>query len=177
VLATGNAGKRREWERLLEGRGVELLHLDLPSPTEDGVTCRDNAVLKAVAAHRATGLPALADDVGLEVEALGGAPGTELRPWAEGLGGWPAARRALAEVAGSPATYVCGLALADAGGVHAVEARTPGRVVAPRGEGPGVEACFVPHGDDRTLAELPWEDRVKVHHRAVALASLLGGQR
>ncbi len=173
VLATGNAGKRLEWERLLEGSGVELVHLDLPSPPETGATCRENAELKALAAHRASGLPALADDVGLEVEALDGAPGVALRPWAEALGGWPAARAELARVTGSAATYVCGVALAEAGGVVSVEARTPGRIVAERGDGPGTEPCFVPEGETRTLAELPEEERRRVHHRAAALAALL----
>lgn len=175
LLATGNPAKVAEWRRLLAGRVELVVRDDLPSPVEDGATCAENALVKARAAHAATGLPTLADDVGLWVDAMDGRPGLELRRWADELGGWPAARAALAEVAGSPATYVCGVALVDGATERWIEARTAGTIAAPRGEGPGVEACFVAHGATGTLPELSADERAAVHHRHRALRALTGG--
>lgn len=171
LLATGNPAKVAEWRRLLPDLEL-VVREDLPSPVEDGATCADNALLKARAAFAATGLPSLADDVGLWVEALGGRPGLELRRWADELGGWPAARAALAEVTGSPASYGCGIAWVHGGGERTAEVRVPGTIVAARGEGPGVEACFVAEGTVGTLPELSPEERSRVHHRHVALRTL-----
>ncbi len=86
VLATGNPGKVEEWRALLPD--VDLVVPDLPSPEEDEATYAGIAALEARAAAAATGLAALGDDVGLEVDALDGAPGLETRRWAEARGGW-----------------------------------------------------------------------------------------
>jgi XTP/dITP diphosphohydrolase len=169
VLATGNAEKRAEWARRLPG--IELVPFDGPSPAEDADDYVGNAVFKARAA--ATALPALGDDVGLEVDALGGRPGLETRRWADSLGGWDAARTELARVAGSGATYACGLALAwPDGRVETALGRVRGTIVAARGDGPGLEPCFVPDGETRTLAELG--ESSPLHHRSLALRSLCG---
>lgn len=167
ALATGNADKRAEWARRLPG--IELVEVDLPSPVEDAADYVGNALIKARAAAAATGLPALGDDVGLEVDALGGRPGLETRRWAEALGGWVAARSALP--VGSGATYACGLALAwPDGTVQTALGTVRGLIVPARGEGPGFEPCFVPEGDARTLAELGPSD--PSHHRSRALTGL-----
>src|SRR3954451_18428089 len=86
VIATHNQGKLREMRELLAPHGVEAIaasELNLPEPEETGTTFRDNAILKATAAAKASGLPAFADDSGLAVDALGGAPGVYSARWAE----------------------------------------------------------------------------------------------
>lgn len=173
VLATGNAGKRAEWAPILAALGVEVVPAELPSPTEDAPDAAGNALEKAHAAARATGLPALGDDVALEVDALGGLPGTGLRRWAEALGGWQVARATLAASVGSRATYRCALALAwPDGRVLTGEGAVAGTIARPRGAGPGLEPCFVPDGETRTLAELPPDARERLHHRARAWRAL-----
>jgi XTP/dITP diphosphohydrolase len=111
VLATANRGKVAELRDLLAEVGSAAVLRDLPEPVEDAPDYAGNASIKARAAAAATGLPALGDDVGLEVEALDGEPGLRTRRWAEGLGGWGAAQEALRRVAGSRATFCCALAL------------------------------------------------------------------
>lgn len=176
VLATGNPGKIADLGRLLSGYGITTEWRDLPSPEEDAATYEGNAALKAVAAARATGLPCLGDDVGLEVEALGGAPGLMLRPWAEALGGWEEARRFLETIAGSPAIYRCGLALAwPDGTVRTALGSLAGTLVPPTVDGPGVEPCFLADGTDLPLPALPQDERDRIHHRATALRTLLQG--
>jgi XTP/dITP diphosphohydrolase len=169
LLATGNADKVREWRTLVP----DLVVRDgLPSPDETGATCEENARLKAVSAALATGLPALGDDVGLDVEALGWGPGKDLKPWAEALGGWDAAREALARLGGR-ARYHCALAIAwPDGRVVSVDAVVSGRVGAPAGHGPGVEPCFTPDGATASLSELPAAERAERHHRHLALRLL-----
>lgn len=176
VLATGNTGKIADLGRLLTERGITSEWQDLPSPDEDAPTCEGNAAIKAVAAARATGLPCLGDDVGLEVDALGGAPGVMLRPWAEALGGWGEARAFLETLACSPATFRCGLALAwPDGRVQTALGSVAGVLVPPTGDGPGVEPCFRAEGTEGSLSALPAAERDRIHHRAVALRLLLGG--
>ena len=112
--------------------------------------------------------------MGLEVDALGGAPGLMLRPWAEALGGWGAAREFLASLAGSPATYRCGLALAwPDGTVHTSLGTVIGTIVPATVEGSGVEPCFQADGTDQALAALPETEADRIHHRATALRTLL----
>lgn len=164
LLATGNPGKVAEWRALAPD--VEWLLRELPEPDETGATTAENALLKARAARDATGLDALGDDVGLLVPAWGGRPGVDLKPWALGLGGWEAARAALAAAAGAEATFECALALARADGTElVVVGTTAGRLRAPDGPGPGVEPCFAPEGSERSLAAMPPEARSAAHHR------------
>jgi XTP/dITP diphosphohydrolase len=171
VLATGNPDKVAEWRLLAPEVGWTVVP-GLPSPDETGSTVVENAVIKARAAFLATGLPALGDDVGLWVEAWSGAPGLDLKPWAESLGGWVAARAALAEVAGSPATYRCGVALCGPTGLLTAEGVAHGHVAPADGDGPGVEPCFVPGGQQRSLASLAPDLRRSLHHRVRALQAL-----
>ena len=176
VLATGNPGKAAEWRALLAPLGVEIIDPgDLPSPEEDALTSAGNALLKARAAASATGLPALADDVGVEVAALSGAPGLHTRRWAEDLGGWEAARRRLLDDApGSEATYHCGVALAwPDGRCVAATAAMVGRIGPVGSEGPALEPVFWPDGAPRPTSELQGEERWRWHHRSRALDMLL----
>ena len=86
LIATHNAGKLAEFTRLLEPYGVQVVgaaEMDLPEPVEDGTTFVENARIKAHAAAKATGLPALSDDSGIEIDALNGAPGVYTADWAE----------------------------------------------------------------------------------------------
>lgn len=172
VVATHNAGKLREISELFEPYGIAVksaAELGLPEPEETGTTFRENAFIKAAAAARATGLPALADDSGLCVEALGGEPGVYTADWAEqpdGSRDWMAAmtmleRKMQSKGATSPearrARFVATLCLTWPDG-HAeyFVGEAPGTLVwPPRGEhGFGYDPMFQPDGHDRTFAEM-----------------------
>lgn len=184
VLATGNRGKLREMRALLADAGWELVgarELGVPPPTvlETGRSYAENAVAKAVAYARVSGLPALADDSGLEVDALGGAPGPlSARFGGPGLDDRGRLERLLAALDGVPpgrrgARFRCVVALAQPGGSAVVrEGELRGRVaLAPRGEsGFGYDPVFeLPDG--RTLAEIG-EEKQELSHRARALAAV-----
>lgn len=174
VIATGNPGKLEDWRQLLEPRGVEIVAADLPDVDETEPTYAGNARLKVRSAVAHTGLPALGDDTGVEVEALDGAPGLFTKRWAMEQGGWAAARTVLVERArGSRAVYFCAVALAWPDG-RLVEALGTVRCVVAeaQGDGAGLEPCLVPVGEERPLSELAGEP---VHHRQVALRRLLEG--
>lgn len=185
VLATGNRGKIGEIAQALSGLDLDILTKDdfrhWPALEEEGDTFEDNAAAKATALARWAGLPALADDSGLEVEALGGAPGVDSALYA-GTHGDDAANiaRLLREMEGVPprgrgARFVCVLVLASPDG-RRVEIRETceGAVApAPRGElGFGYDPVFVPAGEERTLAEMPLEEKNAVSHRGKALRRL-----
>lgn len=195
LFATTNPGKLRELRRLVEGLPVEVVTpADLPAPLpeveEDGATFAENAAKKARAQARATGLHALADDSGLCVAALGGAPGVRSARWSEaeepGPGGAERDRannRKLARLlAGRPAgergaAYRAALALAAPGGalLALVEEGCPGRIAAaPRGEGGfGYDPWFEPDAaPGRTMAELPPGEKDRVSHRGAAFRAL-----
>jgi XTP/dITP diphosphohydrolase len=191
MLATTNLGKVREFKALLEQYGLtEGLTLltpkdwatALPEVEETGATFAENARLKAVALARATGLPALADDSGLCVDALGGEPGLHSARWA-GPSATDADRNALLleRLAGVPAEertgyYACVVSLAspDGGSVEAVG--TCGGVIldAPRGaDGFGYDPLFFVPELECTMAELTEEEKNRISHRARALSALL----
>lgn len=184
VVATRNSGKIRELERLLEGVVATVIPLDrfpgVPEVVEDGATFAENAVKKARAAAAATGLPALADDSGLEVDALDGRPGVYSARFAGEGGDDPANnRRLLEELAGVPASgrsaaFHCVLAfcLPD-GSCRTFEGRLPGVILeGPRGEGGfGYDPLFLVPAYGRTLAELPLEVKNLISHRGAALAA------
>ncbi len=184
VLATHNAGKAREFAALLAPHGLEVVSagsLGLPEPEETGATFHANAALKALAAAQATGLPALADDSGVEVAALGGAPGVRTADWAMLPGGgrdYAAAMARIAREDGSAerrCAFVAVLALAwPDGHVEQAEGRCEGHWVAPpRGtQGFGYDPIFVPDGEARTFGEMPAEDKARFSHRARAFAAL-----
>ena len=178
VLATGNPGKAAEIRRLLAGH--ELVERpDVPEPVEDGETLLDNARIKARALVVATGLPAVADDTGLEVAALGGAPGVLTARYAgEGCtyeDNWRKLLRELGDGDDRRAVWrtVALVELPDGGEVWA-EGTCAGTITRePRGEnGFGYDPVFVADGSDRTFAELTREEKNAISHRGAAFREL-----
>lgn len=189
VLASHNPGKLREIADLLHPFGIEVVSagaLGLPEPEETGVTFAENAVLKARAAADGAALPALADDSGLAVHALDGAPGIRSARWA---GPNKDFGRAMARVerelneanAGSDtadrrAAFVCALCLAwPDGRERCFEGRVDGRLVwPPRGDlGFGYDPIFLPADYDITFGEMEPAQKHKISHRARAFAQLV----
>lgn len=183
VLATHNAGKVREIAALLAPLGMETVsaaELGLAEPEETEATFVGNAVLKARAAAEASGLPALADDSGLEVFALGGAPGVLSARWAGPERDFGAAmRRVWSDLDGKAdrsARFVCVLALAEPGGaVQTFEGEARGEIVwPPRGDkGFGYDPMFVPRDHQRTFGEMNHDEKLPLTHRARAFEKLL----
>ena len=185
VLATGNRGKIREIRDLLGDLDMEILTCDdlegWPDLVEKGETFEENAASKAEELSRWAGMPALADDSGLEVEALGGEPGVRSARYA-GTQGDDAANiaRLLREMDGVPAErrgarFVCVLVLASPRGerVEIRETCEGSVTTAPRGElGFGYDPVFVPSGMDRTMAEMDLEEKNALSHRGKALRRL-----
>jgi len=184
VLATNNARKRVELQRILAGLDVELVpmgELGLSSPVEDGDTFEANALLKALAASRATGLPAIADDSGLEVDALDGEPGVFSARWA-GTDGDDAANNArlVRELQAVPedrrgARFVCLAALVSPDGTAVTERGTmEGRVRDhPSGDGGfGYDPYFVATGNTVSNAELSPQAKDAISHRGTAFRAL-----
>ncbi|MDN5755664.1 MAG: RdgB/HAM1 family non-canonical purine NTP pyrophosphatase [Arthrobacter sp.] len=191
VLATHNQGKLRELRELLRGQVpgldvdtqvVDAGAVDAPDVRETGVTFEANALLKAHAVAEATGLPAIADDSGLSVDVLGGAPGIFSARWS-GRHGDDAANLALllAQLADVPAehrggAFVCAAALALPDGTEQVElGRLEGTVLeAPRGQGGfGYDPILQPVGEDRSCAELDSAEKNAISHRGQAFRALL----
>jgi XTP/dITP diphosphohydrolase len=189
VVATHNRGKAGEIRTLLEPFGIEIVsagELGLPAPDETGQTFKDNAVLKALAAAQASGLPALADDSGLSVAALDGQPGVHTADWEgptrDALVGMRRIQDELASRgvpdtdAGRAATFNCVLALAwPDGHVETVHGTLDGRIVwPPRGSGGhGYDPCFQPAGDTRTNAEMTEAEKNAISHRGRAFRRLV----
>ena len=183
VLASHNQGKLRELRAALDPLGVHVTDAGaagLAAPEETGTTFEANAILKARAACEATGLPALADDSGLSVDALGGDPGVYSARWAGPDGDHaPAIARVLKGLEGAEsraARFVCVLALAwPDGHVETSRGEALGMIAnAPRGQGGfGYDPIFVPEGGTRTFAELTAEEKRADNHRARALAGML----
>ena len=182
VIASHNEGKVREIRALLGPFGVEPVsaaELDLPEPEETGTTFMANAELKARSAADLSGLPALADDSGLCVEALGGDPGIFSARWAGEAKDFGAAMARVNELVGDggrDAHFICCLALAwPDGHVEWFEGRADGTLApAPRGtNGFGYDPLFVPQGDTRTYGELTPDEKHADNHRARAFAKLV----
>ena len=190
VVASGNPGKLRELGSLLGGLATELVtqsELGVAAVAETETTFLGNALLKARHAARATGCAALADDSGLEVEALGGAPGVRSARYA-GAGASDADNNArlLAALEGVPpprrARYRCVIVLLRGPGDAAPligEGSWEGRIAAaPRGAGGfGYDPLFLPGDGARTVAELAAAEKNRVSHRGRALAALLAAWR
>jgi len=189
LIGSGNPGKQREYRELLAGLDL-VVPDDLdpvpPEPEENAKTFAENASHKARAYAAATGLRTVADDSGLEVDALRGAPGLRSRRFF-GEDATAAERNtkllALLEgVEARGARFVCVTALASPDGrVELFEGEVRGEIaLAPRGEhGFGYDPLFVIAGDGRTMAELPAHEKHRVSHRGVAVAKLrahLGGE-
>ena len=183
VIASHNTGKIREIGDLLQDFDIEIVSagaLDLPEPEETGTTFVANARLKAEAAATGSGLPALADDSGLAVAALGGAPGIYSARWAGETKDFEAAMRQVHDKIGDDtdrgAEFVCALALAwPDGHVEIFEGTVDGDLVwPPRGEkGFGYDPIFVPKGYDLTFGEFEPSDKHRISHRADAFAKLV----
>jgi XTP/dITP diphosphohydrolase len=185
LLATLNRGKGRELQRLLADFPFELVLLaDVPDarlPDETGTTYAENALLKARAAMQATGLTALGDDSGLEVDALGGAPGLySARFGGPGLDDAGRISLLLERLAGVPddrrtARFRCVLALVGADGAERLaEGAVEGTIIrAARGAGGfGYDPVFFHPPSGRTLAELPDAEKLRVDHRGAAVRAL-----
>ena len=190
VVATHNAGKLEEIAALLGPYGIAVTsNADhgLPEPVETELSFAGNARIKAHAAAQATGLPALADDSGIEVAALDGAPGVHTADWAETGAGrdfvlamgrvWDEL-----EAAEAPeprrARFCCTLVLAWPDGHDEVFAgEMPGRIVWPmRGQkGHGYDPIFQPDGFDLTFGEMDRWQKNQISHRADAFAKLVAG--
>jgi XTP/dITP diphosphohydrolase len=185
VLATKNRGKARELQSMLAGAVARVDSLaDHPSfalPPEGPHSYRENAEAKARAVWRALGIPAIGDDSGLEVDALGGAPGVTSARFAGPDADDAANNEKLLEwLQGSPperrgARFRCVLALVESDGpALVVEGVCPGRILeAPRGsQGFGYDPLFLPDGETLTFAELPREAKNRGSHRGRAAAAL-----
>ncbi len=183
VIASHNPGKVREIEALLAPHGVSVrsaADLDLPEPEETGTTYRENALLKARAAAQGAGVPALADDSGLSVPALDGAPGVFSARWAGPERDFNLAMQrvhdALEVTAPRDATFVCVLAVVWPDGEDALfEGRVDGTLVwPPRGDkGFGYDPMFVPKGEDQTFGEMDPDRKHAMSHRARAFDNLM----
>lgn len=187
VLATGNAGKLRELQQLLRPRGIDVVAqsaLGVLPPPEDGDSFVANALIKARHAATLTGLAAIADDSGLEVDALDGAPGV----WSARFAGQDATDERnnallLRRLVGVPesqraARYRCAMVFVRGGDDPAPvvqEAVWEGSIASePRGaDGFGYDPLFIASGERRTAAEMRPEEKNLVSHRALALAALL----
>lgn len=188
LIATHNQGKLEEIAHLLEPYGIAVSSAKahgLPEPEETGTTFVENARIKAHAAASATGLPALADDSGIEIEALGGAPGVYTADWAQTPAGrdfglaMQRAQDAL-EAANAPeprrARFCCTLVLAWPDGHDEVFPGTvEGRIVWPgRGDrGHGYDPIFQPDGYDVTFGEMDRWEKNRISHRADAFAKFV----
>ena len=192
VLASRNRGKISEYQRMLGQAGFSVMGMDqagvdpgieLP---EEGDTFEANALQKASALQKITGGWALGDDSGLEVDALGGAPGVFSARYSGSQQSGPARDRAnyqklLEELEGVPddqrtARFVCAIAMPGPEGVVITSRGTcEGRIIrAPRGEGGfGYDPVFITDGYDRTMAELSMDEKNRISHRGRALRALV----
>ena len=193
VIATHNPGKLAEMKELLAPHGVEVVsagELGLPEPDETGTDFRSNAAIKAIAAARATKLPSFADDSGIVVDALDGAPGIYSARWAGEARDFGAAMQKVeaeltARAAPSPyrAAFVSALCMAwPDGHAEEFEGRVDGELVfPPRGtKGFGYDPIFLPDGCDKTFGEMmsaekhaiPADGSRALSHRARAFQAL-----
>ena len=190
LVATHNKGKLADITEILAPHGVSVVgagEMDLPEPEETEDTFVGNARIKAHAAAKATGLPALADDSGLSIDALNGAPGVYTADWAETPNGrdfMMAMTRANDEInavgpdAPRTAQFRCTLVLAWPDGQDEVfEGVMAGSLTWPiRGEGGfGYDPMFVPEGRDVTCAEMGKTEKNKISHRGRALQAFMAG--
>ena len=196
VVASHNQGKVREIRDLLRPYGLETVsaaELNLPEPEETETTFSGNAKLKAIAAARAAGLPALSDDSGLAVDGLGGDPGIYAARWAElprieketygqrrdfDMAMWHVNDQ-LGESADRRARFICALCLAwPSGEMSVYEGTGEGEMIwPPRGDkGFGYDAMFQQLGETKTFAEIDPAAKHAVSHRADAFAKFLADQ-
>jgi XTP/dITP diphosphohydrolase len=179
LIATANAGKVKEIRDLVKPFGIDLISvidLDIPEPEEVGETFAEISKMKALYYARASNLPALADDSGLCVKALGGDPGLYSARWAGPEKDYAKAFKriqdGLGDNADRTAHFVCALSLAWTDGhVETFEGRIEGEITTyPRGvNGFGYDPLFIPEGYDQTFAEMDHATKYQMSHRARAL--------
>jgi XTP/dITP diphosphohydrolase len=186
LLASRNGKKLEELRRILAPAlpGVRVVGLadvetygEVP---ETGATFAENALIKAREGHKHTGLPTVADDSGLTVDALNGMPGVLSARWAGSHGDDEANLRLVLDQVGDVpderlgAAFVCAVAYVDDDGERLAEGRMPGRLVRePRGaNGFGYDPIFVPAGYDSTSAELATDEKDAISHRGQALRAM-----
>lgn len=181
VLATHNAHKVQEVGQILAGQveGLELVGYDGPEPIEDGTSFLENALIKARAAFAHTGLPSIADDSGMAVQILGGAPGIFSARWSGTKDNAQNRSLLLAQLADvkpehRAASFVCTIALVDQDGETSFTGIWPGTVsTEERGpNGFGYDPIFIPEGFEVTAAELDPEVKNALSHRSMALSQL-----
>jgi XTP/dITP diphosphohydrolase len=184
LLGSTNPGKLREYREILQGLDLELvapndLDPSPPEPNENALTFAENASAKARGYATATGLQTIADDSGLEVHALRGAPGVRSRRFfGEDASADERNAKLLALLEGvedRSARFVCVTALASPDGhIELFEGEVHGEIAeSPRGDaGFGYDPVFVIAGDGRTMAELPAEEKHRISHRGLAGAKL-----
>ena len=179
VFATHNAHKRGEVEAIMRSvwPAVRLVEPLGDAPVEDGESFEANALIKARAAFESTGIPALADDSGICVDALGGAPGIDSAHYSGSRDDQANVDHLLSALAGvttREAQFVCAAAFVGGGIEHTIEARWPGQVaLRPAGAGGfGYDPVFVPDGSTVTAAELSAEEKNAVSHRAQAFRAM-----
>lgn len=187
LIATSNQGKVRELESLLSGVPVALKSLDelndIDQVEETGTTFRENAELKAAGYAMQSGIWSLADDSGLEIAALGGAPGIYSDRFAgEGASNEAKMVKVLDELAVTTtasrnARFVCVMSIADNTGkiVFTAEGTCEGTIAleARGNNGFGYDPIFIPNGFDRTFGELPRHIKQQISHRARAVAEII----
>jgi XTP/dITP diphosphohydrolase len=187
VLATGNPGKLRQFSELLGPSGLALVRqsdFGIEPPPETGNTFLENSLLKARNAARLTGLPAIADDSGIEVDALGGRPGLYSARYAgEGASDEQNLRKMLLELENVPGTQRSARYRSIIVFLDGPEDPSPligegvweGSIATtPRGAGGfGYDPIFIPRGDTRTAAEMPVEERNEKSHRGQASRAFL----
>ena len=181
VFATGNAHKAAEAQQILRGRmpGVNVLTFDGESPVESGTSFLENALIKARAAHQATGKPAFADDSGISVEVMGGAPGIFSAIWSGTRDDQINRDLLLAQLEDIPvehrgAAFVCTVALvSDDAEVSFTGIWSGSIALQAAGEGGfGYDPVFVPEGFSETAAELDTEVKNSMSHRFLAMQQM-----
>jgi XTP/dITP diphosphohydrolase len=183
VVASKNSGKIKEFRRILQldSQGIELvIDIEIPEVAETGSTFEENALLKAISIAKFTGIPAIADDSGLAIDALDGAPGILSARWSGG-GDKENIKKVLDEIKDVPdskrgAKFVAVIALAKPSGENLIiRGELEGSIRrAPVGDnGFGYDPIFEPiTGDGRTLAELDPSEKDAISHRSLALAQI-----
>jgi XTP/dITP diphosphohydrolase len=183
LIATHNDGKAKEIKALLSpyiGDFATSGELGLSEPEEKGSTFAENAIIKAVESARQSGLPALADDSGLSVTALGGEPGIFSARWAGPERDFNMAmekvNNELGDTKDRSASFICVLALAlPEGEVETFEGRVDGDIIWPQrgNNGFGYDPVFIPRGFDRTFAEMSADEKYSMSHRSNAFKCLI----
>jgi XTP/dITP diphosphohydrolase len=184
ILATRNPGKLREIQAILRGLTIRIAGLDgfpaVPEIDETGETLEENALIKARTVHGLTGLPAISDDSGLEVDFLGGAPGVRSARFAgEDATYDDNNRKLLSMLSGVPeaarrARFRTVAAYVWEGGEHLTEGCCEGRIATSiKGmNGFGYDPIFIPDGFSTTFAEIPPEIKNTISHRSIAFAAM-----